>query len=168
MKNKKWWRLLLLSAVLALTLSGCVAGTSYLAFSYTTVSPPSNFYFEEFPAGFYYDTYYEHPEGTYYGEYTNGYFFSFTYTIEANAGFLSPGNNRYYTMYLDPSGPDLYYFNSSAALRGKTGKGSAKGEVTNAPIDTSPYDMAHPEPFSYEKSFPGGIFRITGNKYKLK
>jgi hypothetical protein len=176
MKIKSWPLLIVLVAAIALMLAGCgFRGTSYLALDYTTFEPIT-VYFPELPDPFVWGAYYEHPDGTYYGEYTNWdilhiglQLYTFNYTIEVNRGFFfgSVGSDRYYTMLLDPGGPVLHFFDVSAALTGKASSEHNKS-ISNRPIDTSQFDMAHPEPFSYERSSNGVTFRVTGNRYPKK
>jgi hypothetical protein len=176
MKIKKWPLFTAITLVVAIgsIVTGCrFRGTSYLALDYTTYEPTSA-YFPALPDPFYWTTYYEHPEGTYYGEYTNwdaslsvSQLYTFNYTIEVNQGFLP--DDRYYTMYLDPGGPELHYINVAAALAGKGLKSATHNRsILNAPIDRSLYDLANPEPFSYERSSDGITFRVTGNRYSKK
>jgi hypothetical protein len=180
MKVKNWLQFLVIALVLAVAalLAGCgFRGTSYLALDYTTFEP-TTVYFPALPGTIVWGAYYEHREGTYYGEYTNWditltfeWLYEFDYTIEVERGFFpgSVGDDRYYTMYLDPGGPDLYFFDVAAALGGRGAKEPAhSGSVANAPIDKSLYDLAHPEPFSYERSSNGVTFRVTGNRYPRK
>ena len=167
---KKW--LLVLIGAAALMLAGCgFLGTSYLALDYSTVEP-TTVLFPQLPDPFFWATYYEHPAGTYYGEYTNTFFYDFFYTIEESRGFLlgTQGDDRYYTMLLDSGGPVLYYYSSaSASLAGKGSQAEKHtGSIANAPADRSLYDLDHPQPFSYEQSSNGVTFRITGNRYRLK
>ena len=167
---KKCLGLITIAAALALILTGCgPSGISFLALDYSagTVTALD---FPVLPAFVTWGEYYQHSEGTYSGAYTNGVLRSFNYTIEVNPGLLfgKQGEDRYYTMWLEPTGPELYYFDASASLAGKVLKASEKSQINNAPIDTSLYDLDHPEPFSYERSFNGVTFRVTGNKYQLK
>ena len=175
MRVKKWLLTMTVVVAAALMLTGCgPSGTSYLALTYSI----GNITSADFPALppyaiLYFDTYYEHPDGEYYGEYVNDWNFvlhQFWYTIEENLGrFLAAGYDRYYTMWLEPGGPELYYENVSASLAAKGAGAAAHNEqITNAPIDTSRYDLSHPEPFSYERSSNGVTFRVRGNSYKLK
>ncbi len=171
MKIRNWLVLAAPVVAMMVMLAGCgLPGTSYLALSYSTVAP-SDLWFPELPDPLDYDTYYEHPAGTYYGEYTNIVFYDFWYTIEEKRGvfFGSIGDDRYYTMMLDSSGPWMYYEDYAASLAGKGSKAAVpKGSAANASIDRSLYDLDHPEPFSWEKSMNGVTFKVTGNRYRLK
>ena len=91
-------------------------GTSYLALDW--VYAPQQLYFPAMPSLGLAGVHYQHPEGTYYGEYIawDGSYYSFYYMIEVNEGeygaALLPGADgmdRYYTMYLYSWGPQLYY-----------------------------------------------------------
>jgi hypothetical protein len=171
MKIKNWLPLLALAVAIASVLAGCgFLGTSYLALDFSFVEPTTAL-FPALPDPFFWATYYEHPEGTYYGEYTNFDFYDFTYTISSNREFFpgSLGDDRYYTMLLDLGGPDLYYYDAAASLAGKGSQAVAhEGSMSNAPVDRSLYDLGHPEPFSYERSANGVTIRFSGNRYNLK
>ena len=171
---KTWLGALVVVASLALMLSGCaVSGTSYLALDYN-LGTVTYLYFPALPAFINWGQYYEHPEGTYSGSYENiGSYDDFLYTIKVNRGvgfiFGAPGDDRYYTMMLEPTGPELSFFDVSASLEGKSSKASAAGGgLENAPIDKSRYDLDHPEPFSYQRSSNGVTFSVIGNRYHLK
>jgi hypothetical protein len=105
--------------VFALT-TGCgmqgADGTSYLALDW--VYAPQQLCFPAMPPLGLAGVHYQHPEGTFYGEYVawDGSYYRFYYTIEVNEGgygaALLPGADgmdRYYTMYLYSWGPELYY-----------------------------------------------------------
>jgi len=124
-------------------------------------------------------------------------YYSFYYTIECNEGdkgFLfcrgDDGADRYYDMWLYSWGPELYHFDASlqgmqasktVTLNPKITQEEAKAlslalqpsrersfANQTARLDSSAYDLDHPEPYLYEKSGPGFILRIEGTGYRLK
>jgi hypothetical protein len=119
-----------LAAVLLLGLSACgvkgADGKAYLALDWTYT--PQTVYFPMLPQYITAGTFYEHPAGTYYGEYTawNWDFYSFWYTLEINEGSYGVGGwpgedgaDRLYTLFLSSWGPELYYFDDpNMSVRG--------------------------------------------------
>ena len=119
-RSKVLFPLIVLGLITFVFLSGCGVqgedGTSYMALDW--VYAPRQLYFPAVPSFGQVGVHYQHPEGTYYGEYVawTGSYYSFYYTIEVNEGehglMLLPGPDgmdRYYTMYLYSWGPELYY-----------------------------------------------------------
>jgi len=167
---------LFLLTLLVLALGGCaIDGTSYLALDFSGYEPVY-VSFPAFSSFFYWGDFYEHAEGTWNGYYevSNGItmtYHSFTYTIEANPGkgfiFGAPGDDRYYTMWLDHLGPTLYYYDVAASLAGK-GAGNRTPVMNGGTVDLSKYDLDHPIPYSFEKQSGPYTFRIEGNRYLLK
>jgi hypothetical protein len=192
-----------LAALALFAFTGCgpkgADGTSYMALDW--VFAPVSLYFPAMPSSGLAGVYYYHPEGTYYGEYIawDGTYYSFTYSIEVNEGEYGvmglpgpDGADRYYTMYLYSTGPELYYVDDEASRSlAKTAEGSelpAEPEVlrerslaeaqglapsgsqelinSEAPIDPSAYGLGNAESYSYEKSGPGYRLRIEGQRYR--
>jgi hypothetical protein len=171
MKNRSGLLLTLLAAALALALAGCgFTGTSYLALTDDS-GIADNIIFPALPVGAFLDTYYEHPDGTYPGEYTWGIeFHEFYYTIEEERGFFpgTQGSDRYYLMYLESTGPELYYASFPLSMAGKGAKQAPSRSLNNSPVDRSLFDLDHPEPYSWERTENGVTFKVTGNRYRRK
>jgi len=197
MKRTRLLAATILLAASLLGLSACgtrgVDGKAYLALDWTYT--PVSVYFPMLPLVITAGTYYEHPAGTYYGEYTawNWDFYSFWYTLEINEGSygagLWPGEDgadRFYAMFLSSWGPELYYFDDSdLALKGiEAGDPSiAERELALAggsqperdpsvrsgkrELDPGSYDLDHPEEFRWVSRGPGWSLTVEGHRYRL-
>jgi predicted small secreted protein len=188
----------LLAAALLLGLSACgtqgADGKAYLALDWTYT--PLTVYFPMLPLVISGGAYYEHPAGTYYGEYTawNWDFYSFWYTLEINEGSyglgLWPGEDgadRFYAMFLNSWGPELYYFDDpDAGSKGTEAPGASPAERELAlaggsepgretslrsgklELDPGRYDLDNPEVFRWVDSTPGWSLTVEGQRYRLR
>ena len=198
MKSKRLGALaggFVLFASLLLGLSACGSrgsdGRAYLALDWTYT--PKSVYFPMLPPVISAGTYYQHPAGTYYGEYTawNWDFYSFWYTLTINEGTYGYGSwpgedgaDRFYLIYLTGGGPELYCYELSyRALEGleAPGPGVPEGESSPPPgseADRQPtlrsdprspepgrYDLDNPEEFRREYSGPGWSLILEGKRY---
>jgi hypothetical protein len=183
-------------ALVVLALAACGPrgedGTSYLALDWTY--EPQSVYFPALPPGVDAGIYYPHPEGVHLGEYVawEGSWWRFTYQIEVNPGEWGIGGypgedgaDRFYTMCLYSSGPQLYFVDldqslslvqpaptgedPEAAERAKAaGLGvqpAEGGRLSSVPTDSSRYDLDHPTPYRFERSGPGYRLLIEGQRY---
>ncbi|MBN1835140.1 MAG: hypothetical protein JW820_04765 [Spirochaetales bacterium] len=186
-----------LSAAMLLMLSACgmrgADGKAFLALNWA--GTPETVYFPMLPPFITAGTYYEHPEGTYYGEYTawNWDFYSFWYTIEIDEGSYGvgvwpgeDGADRFYLMYLNSWGPELYYSEArdlaakdleaaadavaerELALAAGTEPGR-EPEVASRRLELDPgrYDVDNPEQFRRVESGPGWSLTVEGLRYRL-
>ncbi|MBN1837644.1 MAG: hypothetical protein JW820_17440 [Spirochaetales bacterium] len=187
---------ILLGVAALLALSACgmrgADGKAYLALDWPYT--PQSAYFPMLPPVISAGIYYEHPAGTYYGEYTawNWDFYSFWYTIEIDEGSYGvgawpgeDGADRYYQMYLNSWGPELYYFEDKSLAARDLGSpadpamqrelalaaGSEPGrepEVSSRKLELDPdrYDLDNPEPFRRVESGPGWSLTVEGQRYR--
>jgi hypothetical protein len=199
-RSKVLFPLFVLGLLAFVSLLGCGVqgedGTSYLALDW--LYAPRQLYFPAVPSFGLVGVHYQHPEGTYYGEYVawDGSYHSFYYTIEVNEGeyglMLLPGSDgmdRYYTMYLYSWGPELYYVDdeqSKSFTPEPTGTESGSLERTKADqlgleptrsaevrnrqmiLDASGYDLDDPQEYLFESQGPGYSLRIEGYRYPPK
>jgi hypothetical protein len=169
-------------------------GTSYLALDWANNYAPLSIDFPQLPDTVVQGTYYWHPEGLYHGEYVawEGSWWVFSYRIEVDegdwgiGGFTgADGADRFYTMYLYSWGPELSYVELSQSLSlvkpSPTGEDPAAREqaraaalglqpssgrsVSSGAIDASRFDLAHPEPYHFERTGPGYRLLIEGQRY---
>jgi hypothetical protein len=186
-------------ALALLLLVGCGPqgedGTSYLALDWTY--QPRTIDFPQMPAVVVPGTYYWHPEGLFYGEYVawDGGWWVFDYRIEVDpgdwgiGGFAgADGADRFYTMYLYSTGPELSYVELSRSLSlvqpHPAGENPAvreqaraaalgvqppsAGSVASGPVDAARFDLDHPEPYHFERTGPGYRLWIEGRRYSPK
>jgi hypothetical protein len=158
------------------------------------VYAPQQLYFPQMPALGMAGVYYQHPEGTYYGEYVawDGSYYSFYYTIQVNegeygAGWLpgAAGMDRYYKMVLYSWGPELYYVDDldsksfapdssepeellSAQLPEIEPSRSGDFDNRHVELDESGYDMGSPREYLFEIRDPGYTLRIEGQRFSPK
>ena len=186
---------ILAAGALLLGLSACGIrgedGRAYLALDWTYT--PKTMYFPTLPEVISAGAFYQHPPGTYYGEYTawNWDFYSFYYTIEINAGTYGTGTwpgedgpDRFYSMFLSSWGPELHYFEASGlALTGPEAPTAAASEkelalssgsepsrertivVEKRSLDAERYDLDNPEEFRYQESGPGWRLTVEGQRF---
>jgi hypothetical protein len=186
---------ILLGGVLLLGLTACGPkgedGEAYLALDWTYA--PISVYFPTLPTVIGAGTYYRHPPGTYYGEYTawSGDFYSFWYTIEINEGSYGVGGwpgedgaDRFYSMILRSWGPELYYedvaqrslsdgrapvedpVEEALALGNESRPGDARTLTAEKRVlDPDRDQLGAPEQFHREKSGPGWSFTVEGQHY---
>jgi hypothetical protein len=195
-RSKVLFPFIMLGLIAFVFLSGCGVlgedGTSYMALDW--VYAPQQLYFPAMPPFGQVGVHYQHPDGTYYGEYVawDGSYYSFYYTVEVNEGeygvMLLPGPDgmdRYYTMYLYSWGPELYYVDQSKSFT-PTGiesgsleraradqlglEPSRSAEVGNqrTTLDESDYDLDDPQEYLFESQGPGYSLRIEGRRYPPK
>jgi hypothetical protein len=183
-------------ALALLLLVGCGPqgedGTSYLALDWTY--QPLTIDFPQLPAVVVPDTYYWHPEGLYYGEYVawDGSWWVFDYRIQVDAGDWgiggfpgADGADRFYTMYLYSTGPELSYVELSQSLSlvqphpagenpaaKEQARAAALGvqpssprQISSGTVDASRFDLDHPEPYRFERTGPGYRLLIEGRRY---
>lgn len=165
----------MLGLIAFLSLLGCGLkgedGTSYLALDW--VYAPRQLYFPAMPSFGQLGIYYQHPEGTYYGEYVawDGSYYSFYYTIAVNEGdygvMLLPGSNgmdRYYTMYLYSWGPELSYIDdeqSKSFTHEPTGTKNDSLERTQADrLSFEPLPSRSAEVFNKEVTLDGSDYEL--------
>jgi hypothetical protein len=179
--------------------TGCLIqgedGTSYLALDW--VYAPQQLYFPAMPSLGLAGVYYQHPEGTYFGEYVawDGSYYNFYYTVEVNEGeygmgwYPGDGMDRYYTMYLYSWGPELYYvddLDSKSLTLGSSGARSASvlqeqraadqaglepssgSELSNLPIELGESDYDLNMPEEYLFESEGPGFQLRIQGYRLQ
>jgi hypothetical protein len=165
---------MLLAGALLLGLSACGIrgedGKAYLALDWTYT--PQTVYFPMLPRVVSAGTYYEHPAGTYYGEYTawNWDFYSFYYTLEINEGTYGTagwpgedGADRLYSMFLSSWGPELYYFEDRG--RSSNESDSSLAEAAAKELSRSPeYTGGTP---SRERTMPSEKRSLDPERYDL-
>ena len=177
--------MLLLAVVL---FSGCGPkgedGDTYMALDW--VYSPLFIDFPMLPDVVVSETYYFHPDGTYYGAYIawDGTYWVFDYSIEADEGewgFLDlpgqDGADRFYTLYLYSWGPELYSLDLGKSADGEplekacaataerdTSETRSVGSAPAAP-DLSVYDLGDPKEYFFESSGFGYRLRVTGRSY---
>ncbi len=145
--------------------------------------------FPQLPAVGYYGTYYEHPPGTYWGEYIAWDFsyHSVNYTIEVNEGeegglFWTDGDDgadRYYKMWLYSWGAEIYYYDEKSisanqqkeqqkALALGLNPSIGSGAIKNIEFDISRYDLDNPEIKVTVKIIGDRKITIESKRYNLK
>ncbi len=183
-------------ALALLLVAGCGPqgqdGNSYLSLDWTYA--PQSLDFPQLPDPVVPGTFYWHPEGLYHGEYVawEGSWWVFTYHIEADPGNWgiggipgADGADRFYTMYLYSTGPELSYVELSQSLSlvkpSPSGEDpaareqaraaalglrpSSSGPVHSGAAEAARFDLDHPEPYRFERSGPGYRLLIEGRRY---
>jgi hypothetical protein len=196
-KMRAWLAGILLGGALLVGLSSCGAkgedGEAYLGLDWTYT--PLTVDFPMLPTVVGAGTYYPHPPGTYYGEYTawSGDFYSFWYTIEINEGSYGVGGwpgedgaDRFYSIILRSWGPELYYvdveqrsLSSAAATASDPSEEDLVLRLEAVPddsrsvtaqkrdLDLDGDKLGTPEEFGWEQSGPGWTFSVEGQHYPV-